>query len=300
MKPERCVINKQTEQKMTSKIHPVRISFQLPVNENKKVDRVVYSYIVTGETLCLVDTGTVGNEHFIATALSEMGLSVKDIKLVINTHEHPDHVGGNTYFKETTQARFACHAEAARWIESLEIQFNERPVHGFYSLAGQSVQVHRKLQDGDEIDLGGGTSLRVIFTPGHSPGSICLYCPQDGSLIAGDVIQPVDGLPLYNDLVQTRNSLKRLMDLSDVKKMYLAWVEKPYVGNEIQEALTTSLNYLDRVDEEVKHVVGELPPDAKPEDITRGVLSRLGLEPPPVMPMTVESIMTHLPIPNIS
>ncbi len=285
---------------MNSKIHPIRIPFQLPVNKKKKVDRVVYSYIITGEELCLVDTGTVGNEHFISTALSEMDLSVKDIKLVINTHEHPDHVGGNTYFKETTQARFACHAEAARWIESLEIQFNERPVHGFYSLAGQSIQVHQKLKDGDEIDLGGGTTLRVIFTPGHSPGSICLFCPQDGSLIAGDVIQPVDGLPLYNNLVQTRNSLKRLMDLSDVKKMYLAWVEKPFVGNEIREALTTSLNYLDRVDAEVKHVVGELPQDAKPEDVTRGVLIRLGLEPPPVMPMTIESIMTHLSIPNIS
>lgn len=82
--------------------------------------------------------------------------------------------------------------------------------------------------------------------------------------------------------------------------MYLAWVEKPYVGNEIQEAIMTSLNYLDRVDAEVKHVVGELPKDAKPEDITREVLTRLGLEPPPVMPMTIESIMTHLPIPNIS
>jgi len=279
---------------MTSIIHPIRIPFQLPVNEHRKVDRIVYSYVVTGEQLCLVDTGPVGGEHFIVSALSEMGLSEKDVKWVVNTHEHPDHVGGNTFFKETAMPRFACHARAVRWIETLENQFKERPVYGFYSLAGQSIQVHQKLHAGDEIDLGGGISLRVIFTPGHSPGSICLFCPQDGSLIAGDVIQPVDGLPLYNDLAQTRNSLKRLMDLSGVKKMYLAWVEKPYVGDEIQEAIKTSLNYLDRVDAEVKHVVGELPKDAKPEDITRGVLIRLGLEPPPVMPMTIESIMTHL------
>jgi len=279
---------------MTLKIHPIRIPFQLPVNEKKKVDRIVYSYIVAGKELCLIDTGTVGSEHFIVSALSEMGFSVKDIKRVINTHEHPDHVGGNTFFKETAQPLFACHADAARWIESLDIQFKERPVHGFYTLAGQSIQVHQKLQDGDEIDLGGGTTLQVIFTPGHSPGSISLFCPQDGSLIVGDAIQPVDSLPLYNDLVRTRDSLKRLMSLSGVKKMYLAWVEKPYTGKEIKETIIASLDYLDRVDAEAKNVVRELPQDAKPEDITREVLIRLGLEPPPVMPMTIESIMTHV------
>ena len=279
---------------MTSKIHPIRIPFQLPVNEKKKVDRIVYSYIVTGKELCLIDTGPVGGEHYIVAALSEMGFSEKDVNRVINTHEHPDHVGGNTFFKETARPRFACHAEAVRWIESLENQFKERPVYGFYSLAGQSIQVHNKLQDGDEIDLGGGTTLSVIFTPGHSPGSISLFCPQDGSLIVGDAIQPVDGLPLYNDLALTRDSLKRLMNLSGVKRMYLAWVEKPYTGKDIKGAFMTSLDYLDRIDTTVKRVVRELPQDASPENITHEVLIRMGLEPPPVMPMTVESIMTHL------
>ncbi len=279
---------------MTSKIHPIRIPFQLPVNEKKKVDRIVYSYIVTGKELCLIDTGTVGGEHYIVAALSEMGFSEKDVNRVINTHEHPDHVGGNTFFKETARPRFACHAKAVRWIESLENQFKERPVYGFYSLAGQSTQVHNKLQDGDEIDLGGGTTLAVIFTPGHSPGSISLFCPQDGSLIVGDAIQPVDGLPLYNDLALTRDSLKRLMNLSGVKRMYLAWVEKPYTGKDIKGAFMTSLDYLDRIDTTVKRVVRELPHDSRPENITHEVLIRMGLEPPPVMPMTVESIMTHL------
>lgn len=279
---------------MTSRIHPVRIPFQLPVNKTRKVDRVVYSYIVTGEELCLVDTGALGGEHFIVSALSDMGLSVKDLKRVVNTHEHPDHVGGNTFFKEKAQPRFSCHAKAVRWIQTLENQFDERPVYGFYSLAGQSVQVHQELEDGDKIDLGGGTTLEVIFTPGHSPGSISLFCPQDGSLIVGDAIQPVDGLPLYNDLALTRESLKRLMNISGVKRMYLAWVDEPYTGKGIKETIMTSLEYIDRVDVTAKEVVSELAQDASPEDITREVLTRLGLEPPPVMPMTIQSIMTHV------
>ena len=111
----------------------------------------------------------------------------------------------------------------------------------------------------------------------------------------GDAIQPVDSLPLYNDLALTRESLKRLMDLPDVKRMYLAWVEKPFMGNEIKETIMTSLDYLDQVDATVKGVVRELPQDSTPENVTREVLIRMGLEPPPVMPMTIESIMTHVP-----
>ena len=76
--------------------------------------------------------------------------------------------------------------------------------------------------------------------------------------------------------------------------MYLAWVGKPYEGSEIKETLTTSLDYLDGVDTTVRKVVQDLPSDAAPEHITHEVLLRIGLDPPPVMPMTVTSIMSHL------
>jgi len=280
---------------MDSKIHPIRIEFQLPVSEEKKVERVVYSYVVLGEQLCLIDTGPVGGQQAIVARLADLGRSAKDIDLVINTHEHPDHIGGNTFFHENAQPVFACHSAAVRWIETLDVQFKERPIYKFYSLAGQPVAIQKKLEDGQEIDLGGGTTLKVIFTPGHSPGSISLFCPQDGSLIVADAIQPVDRLPLYIDLADTRGSLQRLLALEGVQRMYLAWVEKPYTGSEIKDTLTASLEYLDQVDTTVKTVAGEISADATADEITREVLLRLGLEPPPVMPMTVASIKTHLP-----
>lgn len=280
---------------MDSKIYPIRIDFQLPVGEGTKVERVVYSYVVFGEQLCLIDTGPVGGQQAIVAGLADLGRSAKDIDLVINTHEHPDHIGGNTFFQEAAQPDFACHSAAVRWIETLDIQFKERPIYKFYSLAGQPVAIQKKLEDGQEIDLGGGITLKVIFTPGHSPGSISLFCPQDGSLIVADAIQPVDRLPLYIDLADTRRSLQRLLALEGVQRMYLAWVEKPYTGSEIKDTLTSSLEYLDQVDTTVKTVAGEISAEATAEEITREVLLRLGLEPPPVMPMTVASIKAHLP-----
>ena len=280
---------------MNKRIHPVRIPFTLPVSEARKVQRVVYSYILLGERVCLVDTGPAGGEQRICDALAGLGKSVKDVDLVLNTHEHPDHIGGNAFFNRSSEPRFACHEDAVRWIETLEIQHRERPVHGFYVLAGQPVHIHRHLHDGETIDLGGGTSLQVIFTPGHSPGSISLLCPQDRTLLIGDAVQPVDGLPLYIDPGKTRASLKKLMGISGVEKMYLSSVEMPYTGEAVKDAFTASLDYLDRVEALARRAAAaELPEGATPEAITGKVLIQLGLDPPPVMPMTVTSIMAHL------
>lgn len=279
---------------METRIHPIRIPFKLPVNSEKKTDRVVMSYLIRGERICLVDAGPAGSEQRIVDGLTRVGKSVEEISMVINTHEHPDHIGGNSFFNETAHPSFACHAEAVRWIETLDIQLKERPIYAFHSLAGrQGVHIQRKLHDGDVIDLGDKMTLEVVFCPGHSPGSISLFCPIEGALITGDAVQPVDGLPLYMDLTRTRASLKRLMGLPGVEKMYVAWVEEPYTGSKIKEVFQAGLDYLDRVDAIVKDVMRTLRPDS-PEEITREVLTRLNLNPPPVMPITIASIMAHL------
>jgi hydroxyacylglutathione hydrolase len=182
---------------------------------------------------------------------------------------------------------------AARWIEDLDAQSRERPIYGFDKLAGKPIRVTRRFADGDEIDFGGVT-LRVIHTPGHSPGSVSLFCPQEGALITADVIQPVGGLPLYADLTQSRESIRRLLALRGVNTLYCAHADKPFVGDEIPATIQAGLDYLDRIDAAAKDAVKHLPTDAKPEDITRETLLRIGLMPPPVMPITIQSIMSHL------
>jgi glyoxylase-like metal-dependent hydrolase (beta-lactamase superfamily II) len=280
---------------MNSRIHPVQINFKLPVNAEKKVDRVVFAYLVLGDQIGLIDTGAAGGVQNIVDALAAMGKSPADISMVINTHEHPDHIGGNTFFKEAANPVFACHADAVRWIATLDVQLKERPIYAFHTLAGQQgVPIEKKLQDGDVIDLGGDLSLEVIHCPGHSPGSISLFCPQEKTLIIGDVVQPVDGLPLYTNLAQTRETLKRLMSLQDVEKMYMAWVEKPYTGSDIKDVFTASLDYLDKLDSIVKTVARDLPDDTPIEQITRETLLQLNFDPPPVMAMTIASVQAHL------
>ena len=125
---------------MKQLVHPVRLPFKLPINEQESVDRFVYAYLVIGKEICLVDTGAAGSHQSVVDALADMGKSVEELDWVVNTHEHPDHIGGNAFFQQAAQPRFACHYAAIRWIEDLDAQYNQRPIHAFYTIAGKEVR----------------------------------------------------------------------------------------------------------------------------------------------------------------
>lgn len=279
---------------MSPKITEIRIPFLLPVSDDVEVERYVNVWLVAGDRTCLVDAGPCGGEQTIVDALAALGRPPEEIALIVNTHEHPDHIGGNSYFKAKVNPEFACHVAAVPWIEDLERQHRERPIHGFYTLAGHPVEIQRQLREGDEIDLGGDTTLQVIFTPGHSPGSISLFCPQERTLLVADALQPLGGLPLYLDLAQTRHSLERLLELRGVDKMYSSCAERPFEGLEISRAIKASLIYLEKVDALVKRAAEGEGASPDPAEITHRVLLDLNLSPPPVMPITIQSIMAHL------
>lgn len=278
---------------MTPKIHPISLPFQLPINAQKSVERLVHAYIVTGKQLCLVDTGVAASHLTIVEALAGLGKSPAEVDWIVNTHAHPDHAGGNRLFREKANPNFACHTKAARWIEDMDLQFKERPIFGFDTLVSGPVEVTRKLEDGDEIDLGGVT-LQVIFTPGHSPGSMSLFCLQDGTLLTGDAIPPTNGLPLYYHLAESRQSLQRLAALQGVKTMYHSHIAEPYRGLDIAKAVQEGLAYLDRMDEAVSQARQSLPAEATVEEITGETLRRMGFDPPPVMPLTIATVKAYL------
>jgi hypothetical protein len=88
--------------------------------------------------------------------------------------------------------------------------------------------------------------------------------------------------------------MQRLMALPGVKTLYCAHSDTPFVGDRIPATIQAGLDYLDRVDAAAKDAVNRLPAGAKPEDITRETLYRLGMAAAPVMPITIQSIMSHL------
>ncbi|OGR21335.1 MAG: MBL fold metallo-hydrolase [Desulfobacula sp. RIFOXYA12_FULL_46_16] len=113
----------------------------------------------------------------ILMELAKAGLKVK---YLINTHGHFDHVGANKRMKEVTGAELAIHPDDEPMLKELS-----RSAMMFGLSAENSPPADIRLNHGDEISFGEIT-LKVIHTPGHSKGGICLY--TKGYLFAGDTL----------------------------------------------------------------------------------------------------------------
>ncbi len=101
------------------------------------------------------------------------------IKYIVNTHSHVDHTMGNRRMKELTGAEIVIHEKEAYSLT------HQPPYMLSMFGADPSPPADLLVRDGDYIKVG-DVSLRVIHTPGHSPGSICLY--GDGIVFTGDTL----------------------------------------------------------------------------------------------------------------
>ena len=108
----------------------------------------------------------------------EMGL---DIKVIANTHAHIDHILGVRGVQEATGAKFFLHPQ--------ELENARGSVQAAAQMLGQSVEPPPEpdalLAEGDEVEVA-GVKLKVIHTPGHTPGSVSFY--TDGMLFCGDTL----------------------------------------------------------------------------------------------------------------
>lgn len=105
-----------------------------------------------------------------------------EVRAIVNTHAHFDHVGAIERLRRETSAPFAIHAEEESTLDRAPTSAKA------FGLAIAPVTTpDRWLTDGDMIEAG-RIKLRVIHTPGHSPGGICLYDPDDGVLFSGDTL----------------------------------------------------------------------------------------------------------------
>jgi hydroxyacylglutathione hydrolase len=138
------------------------------------------TYLVDGEVPTLIDPG---HHHLFPRLKAELlkdGFEPSGIKLVIATHPHPDHFEAVQDFLDL-ETKIALHPEAERFMEGQGA--------ALFRMMGMSLPPYRvdfHLVEG-ELEVG-EHRLQVIHTPGHAPGSICLYWPQAKALFTGDVI----------------------------------------------------------------------------------------------------------------
>jgi len=157
-----------------------------------KVDNIrgANSYLVVSkDTVLVVDTGMPGSARKIIDFLAGLGRKPNEVECIVLTHADIDHSGSTAELREMTGARVAIHIGDAPALSGerklKEVQGALSPVFTLMSkiMKFRPVKPDLLLKEGDEI---GG--FRVVHTPGHTVGHICLYQPGD-LLFAGDALR---------------------------------------------------------------------------------------------------------------
>ncbi|MBS7638138.1 MBL fold metallo-hydrolase [Candidatus Bathyarchaeota archaeon] len=150
--------------------------------------------IIDEEGLTLVDTGMPWNAKRILRYLQRIGRKPSDISWILLTHHHIDHVGCAGELREKTGGKIAIHKDDAGFVEGRETPPAPKGAASLIFrilspvLRARPFRPDLMLEEGGEV---GG--LRVIHTPGHTPGSISLYEPARKVILVGDALRFIGG-----------------------------------------------------------------------------------------------------------
>jgi glyoxylase-like metal-dependent hydrolase (beta-lactamase superfamily II) len=167
--------------------------------------------LIRGKEAAVVDTGTPNNASKIADVVQAAGLGWTAVRHVIFTHYHPDHIGsvGEVLKAAAKATAYAGAADISR-IESRA-----------YPPPSKSPRPLKAVGDNDEV-----FGLRVIATPGHTPGHVCVFDPAGSLLILGDAMNNISSKlggpnPQYTaDMAQAHESVKKLAQLKFERAMF--------------------------------------------------------------------------------
>ena len=235
-------------------LHQVRVDFAVTPD----VRRFVYLYAIAAHGVHVVDSGVAGAETALADRLRRVGRSLSEVRSILLTHAHPDHIGGAGRIREASGATVFASAADKPWIEDIDQQFAQRPIPNFHGLVNQSVPVDRVVADGDRLALEEGVSLRVIDASGHSAGSVCYLWVEQGVLFTGDAVPVVGDIPIYTSAAASITTLRRLLALDGVTTFLSAW-DDPCDADTGQARIRRGLDHLVIIDEAVRAVLADLP-----------------------------------------
>jgi len=186
-------------------------------------------FLLKGDRPILIDTGQPRDADAITNALRIHGVALADLSLLLHTHAHWDHCGSTKTLRESTSAAVAVHH-----VDAAMMRRGDNGVLKPANLAGRLLQpfldhrfpaVDPDLLIREEISLAPfGVAARVLFTPGHTDGSISVLT-DEGDAIVGDLLMGGflggklfprrPGLHYFaNELDVVRASIRKVLDMS--------------------------------------------------------------------------------------
>jgi glyoxylase-like metal-dependent hydrolase (beta-lactamase superfamily II) len=276
---------------ITSKIHLLKIDFSVQITPEKSLPRFVNSIIIFGDTITIIDSGVKDSYIHIYDYIEKNNRKVSEIKTLIISHSHPDHIGSANRIKNDTGCKVIGHVNEKDWIENIDMQYHIRPVPGFYNLVEEPVTLDLALIGGEELSLSKDITVRVINTPGHSKGSFSMLFKEDMILFTADSLPLENDIPTYDNFKELKNSVATIKSLHNYKSLLSSWTAPIYDKNEIQLLIENGDKYLDKLDLVVKEYY--LQNESAPLENCRKVITTLGLPPLFVIPLVDRAFRTH-------
>jgi glyoxylase-like metal-dependent hydrolase (beta-lactamase superfamily II) len=208
-------------------IEPVVAQVQVPPGMlgPNPVSFEVRCFVVAGPGgVVLVDTCIPGSAELIGKAVVHVGAQWSDVTDIVLTHRHFDHTGGL--------------AETAELASGATIWAGAEDAPEIPSEGGRAV---RPLAEGQPVG-----SLRVLRTPGHTPGHVSLLNKESSLLLIGDLVGSVDGVLSFGpaafmaDPALNQRSLQRMVDLEPERILFSHGGEVPHPGDAIRQLLDRS------------------------------------------------------------
>lgn len=202
-----------------------------------------YAYYVDAPEPAIIDTGIHASaSQVIQPTLAEHGIRIEDIRWILLTHGHVDHLGGAYAVWEKTErrAKVVIPKKEARLLRDrkehivdykalqgkyiTDSTFQEKHIAMLTSDIGDNIEPDLEVVNGDCICLGGEISVKVFETPGHSIGCVTYVLKGLDWAFAADAVQMyggVSGLPTIENPALYRNSLRFLLEEVRPKRLYL-------------------------------------------------------------------------------
>ena len=188
-------------------------------------------FVYRSKAPILIDTGYISGFNQTEKSIKGLGVNLSDVALIINTHTHSDHIGGNQIIQQRSGCDIALH-KAGRYF--IGVQDDWSTWWKYYNQEADFFNCTQTLEDGDIIAIG-PHEFQVIYTSGHASDGIVLYDRREKILISSDTLWESDmaAMTLRVEgsmaLFHMQESLQKLESL-DVKRIYpghLATCKKP-------------------------------------------------------------------------